>query len=747
MATQDSSTSNGKRQGSNDDEVDQAEKSRAKRRNCFCGDIDCMKLLYIALEYFSALSEVVFDGKKYPIGDLQWIQNKTPPGMYHFKSGQAAVQQLYVDEMKRLKLVDARLNDGSDSVLSLMHFEWNMVHTTKASVLSNFRLCAIKQKCPGVVARSFPPSTGNENNSKHLVVPSHGIAGMLKSLSRFGLHGMKQASLQVLCELARQHCPDDRELLQVFESTPVTIVVQVCIPINALLRSGDKFRHRLESINRTAAAAADTAVYFAAQVLHVETVLLVREFLSLGDRSGQMAALKHCFTYLADDRTAISHSIDNNSHAVYEALREVDVTKFWDYKKDNESDMYHSVNQTRQLQRISPPNDIDRVFQVLGQVLKTMEEDFKALVKPYNSDGESTDLVGATIINAERYLIKIPTNPNESGVFRGYNMVVEEVQAVLVGQGYTKESISHIIARFCKAQCIPTLLYRMSPEQRQSLKYLHFHQFSFLVSYNDCGAQCPHIDIPAPNAQGTVMLSSCDDGEDGSSAPTMEYRMKNPSVRIGNLNELDAYGNTLWRKLSLRLRAVLARNGTFQRYLAKFGKVMVNEEFYEMVEETLPRSEVGTTSLLGGDIVHAGPMSEMYRALIFFAVAAIFDGQEPMLYNGDVQYNKVALTVTEVILILTDIFDDPDHDIGNDDKEILLMLVAKAVQDLDSPHSCDLLEEGALLRKFAMHVNIIVFAAKDKRKVKKQEPAAYIECQVKKLVEKYMKKPIRLWKN
>jgi hypothetical protein len=144
--------------------------NRPKNRSCICGDSTCFTLLHIVLDYFLALPHVVFDGKKYPTGDLQWIKNKSSPGLCRFKSKSAHIKQSYLDQFHSLNFPKANL-EGKAPYMCLLHFEWNMEHRVKTDILSLDELTKLTEISPALVAKNHGPTTANCKGA-FVVVPS-----------------------------------------------------------------------------------------------------------------------------------------------------------------------------------------------------------------------------------------------------------------------------------------------------------------------------------------------------------------------------------------------------------------------------------------------------------------------------------------------------------------------------------------------------------------------------------------------
>jgi len=164
------------------------------------------------------------------------------------------------------------------------------------------------------------------------------------------------------------------------------------------------------------------------------------------------------------------------------------------------------------------------------------------------------------------------------------------------------------------------------------------HNPSFIITFDKVGAQAPHVDMQEGYYNGSLILA------DGTTPTTMYYPTVDHS--INNLNDLVNYAT--WLDPSLKGK----KDPSYQilLFLCEESPALRTEidSTLELFGNCLlPHALVNNQSLVNcGDIClfpgrckHAGPATDSFRCILFFAVCPV--GSPP--YTGDVQWNESSL--------------------------------------------------------------------------------------------------------
>lgn len=181
---------------------------------------------------------------------------------------------------------------------------------------------------------------------------------------------------------------------------------------------------------------------------------------------------------------------------------------------------------------------------------------------------------------------------------------------------------------------------RRDPRIRDSNTEFKFGNFSLILSYGDVPAQAPHVDLLAPNYQFVLCLT------DGSPS-TYFYDMPEKD-RIRSVQDL----RRLWESIQEshedpfpeNLASILEKCPDFLALLNDFGDVFHPNSTFKKIKRCLDSVRVGTVLSLPGGVVHAGPATESFRAVLFFSAVPI-SCLAPVVaeYNPDTQFSSVLL--------------------------------------------------------------------------------------------------------
>jgi hypothetical protein len=177
------------------------------------------------------------------------------------------------------------------------------------------------------------------------------------------------------------------------------------------------------------------------------------------------------------------------------------------------------------------------------------------------------------------------------------------------------EDIRKVILDYCTEQAKrdPRVTYHQATD---------FDNFSLLINYDPVDAQFPHIDLLFPNFQFAVFVSN-------NALPTSVFT---PSFDIETVDDL----KRAWPDMPEGVIAAFNNDPRSINLLRDFGKVLSDDVNEISVEESkyMPFLPTGTLLSLPGSVIHAGPASETFRAVLFFSGSS----NKIDAYDPDTQY-------------------------------------------------------------------------------------------------------------
>jgi hypothetical protein len=217
-------------------------------------------------------------------------------------------------------------------------------------------------------------------------------------------------------------------------------------------------------------------------------------------------------------------------------------------------------------------------------------------------------------------------------------------------------------------------------DQRLGQRSYNFDNFSLLLSYGKVEAQTCHLDLQAPNFQFGLVVSD-------EVAPTLIYQ---PAYRVGTVENL----KRAWPDLPASIATAMEQRLDVIDLLDQFGDLLcptiTQVPLVESTSSELGRIEsvaVGTVLSLPGSVMHAGPPSSDFRAIMFFS-AWPSDGNQSVdnkdnvscavpPYNPDTQYFKPLVISALIILLWEDVM---QHNENNDGEYLLTKLAHSILQ-------------------------------------------------------------------
>ena len=185
-------------------------------------------------------------------------------------------------------------------------------------------------------------------------------------------------------------------------------------------------------------------------------------------------------------------------------------------------------------------------------------------------------------------------------------------------QELSKETIKQKIVDYAKRQAVAA-----------GYSNYQFHNFALIINYNECPQQYPHIDLQEPNAQFALMVT---DHAPGTVWFDPQHEIQTPLDLAQAWQQHQPHSQspspTAWiqsMEHSPKCRSLLRR----------FGDVLSPSLVRHEPNRGHPLP-TGTLLSLPGGVVHAGPKSLNFRAVLFFSGHPTETTIPP--YNPDVQY-------------------------------------------------------------------------------------------------------------
>lgn len=175
---------------------------------------------------------------------------------------------------------------------------------------------------------------------------------------------------------------------------------------------------------------------------------------------------------------------------------------------------------------------------------------------------------------------------------------------------------------------------RRDPRLKGGSTY-EFGNFSIICNYDPVPAQAPHIDLILPNYQFGLIITDKIPGTQF--LEIGEERIRTTDALAGLWSSIGAkFGQTLPPNLAIALQA----DSIVRELIASFGDVLLPLESFGAMTACASVS-TGTLLSLPGSVIHAGPMSNSFRAIMFFSARP--GGSKSDAYDPDTQFSGVTL--------------------------------------------------------------------------------------------------------
>lgn len=207
---------------------------------------------------------------------------------------------------------------------------------------------------------------------------------------------------------------------------------------------------------------------------------------------------------------------------------------------------------------------------------------------------------------------------------------------------------------------------KRDPRLMEQIDY-KFSNFSIICNYGGVEAQAPHIDLLSPNHQFGLMITDAGPG-------TLLFET-NRTIKTGN--DLAKLWNEFEGQLvPANIIAFLNCNIQAKKLLRDFGNVLIPEKILQSVQQGFTTASVGSLLSLPGSVVHAGPKSKGFRAVLFFSASPIHSPHGTVAeYDPDDQYTSVLL-LGRLLIMLWD-----KEGIGYNERHYILQMLVRYIQE------------------------------------------------------------------
>jgi hypothetical protein len=286
----------------------------------------------------------------------------------------------------------------------------------------------------------------------------------------------------------------------------------------------------------------------------------------------------------------------------------------------------HTMNTPSKQQMIvvAPPNNSTAAHQVL--LLHKLDRLlYQKSVRKHMDDlmvtGTEENTTGLRRIQQGRYEIFVKARNKETKAFDWIcSQLLPEEDPLMV----KKTIVQFALQQACK-----------DPRIGGEGKHYSFDNFSLIVTYNSVKAQAPHIDLLHPNHQFGLILTDHSPG-------TLVYETQYNVQTVDDIRRA-------WPDLPDTVAAAMANDTQASAMIRQFGNLLC--PVVQQVE-SLPADQVmstGTLLSLPGSIIHAGPASHSFRAVLFFSAWPAASAVPQ--YNPDTQY-FASLLCSDLVSVL-----------------------------------------------------------------------------------------------
>uniref|UniRef100_A0A7S3KY91 Uncharacterized protein n=1 Tax=Amphora coffeiformis TaxID=265554 RepID=A0A7S3KY91_9STRA len=202
-------------------------------------------------------------------------------------------------------------------------------------------------------------------------------------------------------------------------------------------------------------------------------------------------------------------------------------------------------------------------------------------------------------------------------------------------------------------------------DPRIAEKKMDFQNFSLICSFGKAAAQHAHVDMLKPNYQFLLCLTD--------QSPATYFYDLEEADSIKSVHDLRKLWETEGGTFPSNLAGLIEKSEDASMLLEKFGDVFHPHAFFQQKERKYGTVPVGTVLSLPGGVVHAGPQTEAFRAVLFFTAAP--EDQKDVRYNPDAQFNNIVLTGLFILVLWRTI------GITRPDRLFLLRRLASYIQD------------------------------------------------------------------
>ena len=335
-----------------------------------------------------------------------------------------------------------------------------------------------------------------------------------------------------------------------------------------------------------------------------------------------------------------------------------------------------------------------KVLAFLGKAIRLSQSYLEKL----HEEGQMGER-GCTMINNKRYMISIPKDAchvvNDDSQFEVINTVFKTVVSMWEKKTAHKlqpVDVWRIVVTYCITQASRDLLNNRSIENPN----FQFDTFTVIAAYGKVSAQRSHLDMyQETNYQCSMFI------HEGDIEATNEFSAAESEGQITSAEDLVCYGADAWVKVRDIVVNILNNSVEATDMLKKFGALLLPKVVRVDNQNDLNVCnlyDIGTCMTLPGGVIHAGPKSQKFRAILFFTATP--KGNLGDVYDSDTQHNRTSLSLSLVNLVFPEVKKKQER------SKLLDCIIDSMKRDKD-PSSNDMVRHVPL-RQFSDAVNYIL---------------------------------------
>ena len=268
--------------------------------------------------------------------------------------------------------------------------------------------------------------------------------------------------------------------------------------------------------------------------------------------------------------------------------------------------------------------------------------------------------------NNDESVRRIQTNRLEIFVHNASDKGSKAIDGLLKKHHLDPETVKQSILQYATSQALKDERLQPPPPHYQNTtttthtNNYKFGNFSLIVNYGPVHAQAPHVDLLEPNFQFGMMVSpgpgtlwyDCPHKVSTTQelvnawkrTDALDHEQQQHQQQSDNTQNHASSSSSSLPTFPEKLPTILDSSPAVQTLLQGYGNVLVPDE--ELVESQVSHAHlpVGTLCSLPGSVVHAGPATPGFRAVLFFSAWPMnLKDNKVQEYDPDTQYGSVFL--------------------------------------------------------------------------------------------------------